>query len=221
MPRIELECEHQYAAGFRLQARFRCDSLITAFFGPSGSGKTTTLMMIAGLLRPQRGRICVGDQVFSDTATARFLPPEQRQIGFLFQELHLFPHLSVQANLRYGGRSSPPRVWRRTIDALELGDLLTRYPRSLSGGQQQRVALGRALLSAPRLLLLDEPVTAIESSLRAQVMEFTRAIIQEFEIPTILVTHSRPLVDQLATQVIVFDDGRTSEESISRGAATS
>ncbi|MFP4126377.1 MAG: ATP-binding cassette domain-containing protein, partial [Alphaproteobacteria bacterium] len=126
--------------------------------GPSGSGKSTLLACLAGHLKPDAGRIAVGERVLFDRARRLDVPPARRGVGMVFQEALLFPHLSVRANLRYGARGREPALFARVIDALGVGDLLDRRPGALSGGERQRVALGRALLARPRLLLLDEPL---------------------------------------------------------------
>ncbi len=211
MATIEFHCRHRYASGFELNAEFESNTLVTALVGPSGSGKSTVLSMIAGLLQPQHGTIRFGDRVFNDTRSEAFLPPEKRNVGFLFQDLNLFPHLTVRRNLNYGSHGKNGRIrvsLEQTLDALELGDTLHRYPRSLSGGQQQRVALARALLSSPQLLLLDEPLTAVESRLRDQVVAFTESVIRQYQMPAIIVTHSRDVLDQLTAKIVEIRDGK-------------
>jgi molybdate transport system ATP-binding protein len=214
LPRLEFDCRHRYADGFELDARFTTNASVTALFGPSGSGKTTILSLIAGLLRPTAGAIRFGDRTFLDAKSGTFLPPERRRVGVLFQERRLFPHLTVRANVAYGARRREEGLAiDRAVEALEIGDLLDRYPRTLSGGQQQRVALARAIASAPEMLLLDEPLTGVEAPLRDRIAEFLQRIVAELAVPTLLVTHHRELVDRLASRTIVVDEGRVVGES--------
>lgn len=214
LPTLEFDCRHRYADGFELDARFTTNASVTALFGPSGSGKTTILSLIAGLLRPTAGAIRFGDRTFLDTKTGKFLPSERRRIGVLFQERRLFPHLTVRANVAYGARRREEGLAiDRAVEALEIGDLLDRYPRTLSGGQQQRVALARAIASAPEILLLDEPLTGVEAPLRDRIAEFLQRIVAELAVPTLLVTHHRELVDRVASRTIVVDEGRVVGES--------
>lgn len=210
MSRLSFECQHRYGADFALDVAFATDAPVTALVGPSGSGKTTVLALVAGLLRPQTGKIVLGERTLTDTAKRICLRPEARRIGYLPQEHSLFPHLSVLQNLEYGRRRRP---WRKldmphVIETLELNDLLDRQPATLSGGQKQRVALGRALLRGPELLLMDEPVTGLEAKLQRRVLDFVRRVVDEFHIPTLLVSHSMENVRRLAEHVIVLHAGR-------------
>lgn len=212
---LSLHCRHRHPSGFELDAQFVTNDRVTGLSGPSGSGKTTVLWLIAGLLRPSSGSIRIGEEVLTDTSTNICLRPEQRKIGMLFQDQNLFPHLRVQANISYGlrRRKRSGIDLDRIIDALELKDLLDRYPRTLSGGQQQRVALARALASSPRLLLLDEPLTSVEADLRDKITDFVERVISEFEIPTMVVSHNIELVQRLATDIIVIDRGRVAAQT--------
>lgn len=176
---------------------------ITALVGPSGVGKTSVLMMVAGLLRPDEGRIAVDGQMLCDTAQRLYLPPEQRACGMVFQDHRLFPHLSVQANLRYGiGRGQAAMGLAEMAAFLGIEPLLRRMPRSLSGGEAQRVALGRALLSAPRFLLLDEPLSALDEERSGQIMALIERIRDELALPILYVSHDRAEVARLADQVV-------------------
>ena len=213
-PSLLFDCRHRYADGFRLDARFAIDGSVTALFGPSGSGKTTILSLIAGLLRPTSGTIRFAGRTFVDVEKGIFVPPERRGVGILFQERRLFPHLAVGRNIAYGARRRPGGIpIERAVAALEIGDLLDRYPRTLSGGQQQRVALARAIASNPDLLLLDEPLTGVEAPLRDRIAEFLERAIAEIAIPTLLVTHHRELVDRLASRTIRIEEGSASPET--------
>lgn len=194
--------------GFHLTLAFTAGEGITALWGPSGSGKTTTLQLIAGLLAPERGRIELYDRVLTDTAQRITLPPEARHIGVVFQEGLLFPHLSVEHNLRYGERRRGGNAggvevtFERVVAVLELGELLTRPPATLSGGQARRVALGRALLCSPRLLMLDEPLTGLDDELKAKIVAYLERVRSEWRIPMLLVTHDRSTVERLGAAVV-------------------
>ena len=200
MSLLHFDCRFRYDSGFRLDFAFDAGAGVTALVGPSASGKTTVLNLIAGLLRPQSGTIRLHDRVLFDAATHINLPPERRDVGYVFQDYQLFPHLNVSDNLRYGQRRTHHESvsYERIVEILELADVARRFPHSLSGGQKQRVALGRALLRSPNLLLLDEPLSALDAELRASVAEYLSRAIAEFRIPTLLVTHDQESVAALA-----------------------
>lgn len=191
MSLLEFDCRFCYPGGFALQLAFQADEGVTALVGPSGSGKTTTLHLIAGLLEPATGRIALRGKPLIDAKAGVRLPPHRRRIGLVFQEYQLFPHLTVEENLRYGYQRRPgARIdLVHLIEVLELGSLLGRSPATLSGGQKQRVALGRALASDPDILLLDEPVSALDNALKASVLQYLLRIRAEYPLPTLLVTH--------------------------------
>jgi molybdate transport system ATP-binding protein len=174
---------------------------LTALFGPSGAGKTSILNMIAGLLRPDRGRIVVaGETVFGDGID---LPPERRHAGYVFQDARLFPHLKVRANLLYGARRGSSSIaLDEVIALLGIGHLLDRWPRTLSGGEGQRVAIGRALLSNPRFLLMDEPLASLDSARADEIMGMIERIRDDLRLPILYVSHNRAEVDRMATQVV-------------------
>lgn len=175
---------------------------LTALFGPSGSGKTSLLNMVAGLLRPDTGHIRVaGETLFGDGID---LPPEQRRAGYVFQDRRLFPHLSVRANLAYGQRADAAPVMALEAAARFLGiaPLLDRKPATLSGGEAQRVAIGRALLSSPRFLLMDEPLVALDRARADEIMGLIEQIRDEMRLPILYVTHSPAEVERLATTVV-------------------
>jgi molybdate transport system ATP-binding protein len=197
---LRFDCRFSYPTGFGLNFAFVADNRVTALVGPSGIGKTTVLNLIAGLLTPASGSISLHDSTLFDSKTSVNLAPEQRGVGYVFQDYQLFPHLTVGQNLRYGERRSRQTGvdFDKLVTILELTDLLRRHPQSLSGGQKQRVAVGRALLRSPKLLLLDEPLTALDTSLRASVAEHLARAIEEFQIPTLLVSHDRESIDWLA-----------------------
>jgi molybdate transport system ATP-binding protein len=183
----------------------------TALVGPSGSGKTTVLNVIAGVTRPTRAVVTLDDTVLADTGRKVWLAPHRRHIGYVFQEPRLFPHLTVRQNLLYGRwfqRRRAPLAAEGVIDLLNLGGLLHRRPSGLSGGEQQRVALGRALLSAPRLLLLDEPLASIDQAHRLEILPYLDRIRTAHQIPTIYVTHTWAEVASRADHVLALGDGR-------------
>ena len=187
---------------------------LMVILGPSGSGKTSILYILAGLLRPKSGVIQLGSATWLDTGRHVNLKPERRRVGFVFQDHLLFPHLSVEQNLMYGRRRregaqsiAPARV----IEVLELGELLTRYPRNLSGGEKQRVALGRSLLSEPELLLMDEPLAALDEGLKDRVLAYLERIVAEWRVPTIYVSHNAAEVRRLAERVIVIESGQVTQ----------
>jgi molybdate transport system ATP-binding protein len=205
----------RFPAGPVIRAKFHCalDAFsITVLFGPSGSGKTTVLRCLAGLERPEEGTIRYADEVWFDAAHRVFLPPQRRDIGYLFQDYALFPHLSVARNVAYGLRGVPQeRRRRRTgemLELLELTGLEERYPRQLSGGQQQRVALARALVRQPRLLLLDEPLSALDTPTRRPLRAELRQVLEDARVPVLLVTHDRMEALALGDQVVVLNNGR-------------
>jgi molybdate transport system ATP-binding protein len=223
---LSFDCRHHFRGGFQLHAAFQTAHQVTALFGPSGSGKSSVLNIIAGLVAPRSGRVSLGQQTLLDTARGINLKPEERQIGFVFQDHLLFPHLSVQGNLLYGQRrrrrGASTIELARVVEVLELGELLARYPRSLSGGERQRVALGRSLLSGPRLLLMDEPLAALDEALKDRILTYLERVVAEWHIPTIYVSHVGSEVQRLAQWVVVLDQGRVKlsgppEEVFGRG----
>jgi molybdate transport system ATP-binding protein len=203
---LNFDCRFHYQAGFSLEFSFAAEQGVTALVGPSGAGKTTVLNLIAGLLTPQDGTISLGNVALFDSHSATNLPPNQRAVGYVFQDYQLFPHLSVEQNLRYGQRRTPGGTvsFDKIVATLELAALLPRPPASLSGGQQQRVAVGRALLRSPRLLLLDEPLNALDADLRRSIADYLGRVIAEFHIPSVMVSHDRESVASLASAVVTI-----------------
>lgn len=199
-------------AGFTLDAAFEAPRGITVLFGRSGSGKTTVVNAVAGLLRPDAGRVALDGHVLTDTAARVFLPPHRRRIGYVFQEGRLFPHLSVRQNLRYGAWFAPKGAARedfgRVVDMLGIGHLLDRRPGALSGGEKSRVALGRALLSGPRLILADEPLAALDEARKAEILPYFERLRDEVAVPILYVSHSASEVARLATTVVALEAGR-------------
>jgi molybdate transport system ATP-binding protein len=210
MSQLLFSGRHQYADGFTLDAQFEAGGGITALFGASGSGKSTVLASIAGILRLQAGRIVLGDRVLANTEAGIVLPPEQRRIGAVFQDHLLFPHLTIRRNLTFGQQRRPARSidFHRVVEVLEIGDLLERRPDTLSGGQRQRVSLGRALLRGPELLLMDEPLTALDGGLKDRILTYLERAINEWHVPTLFVSHDQADVRRLADRVAVLANGR-------------
>lgn len=184
---------------------------ITVLFGKSGAGKTTLAMMLAGLVRPNRGHIYFGNQVFFDSCTGRHMPPEKRGIGYVFQEHRLFPHLSVKNNLTFGrfpgGRNSEVSL-DQVVDLLGIGHLLQRHPGTLSGGESQRVAIGRALLGCMSFLVMDEPLSSLDQQRRDELIVYLYDIPKKFSLPMIYITHNRKEVEKLADRVVLIRNGQ-------------
>jgi len=208
---LALEVEKQLGA-LRLAVRFQIAGGVTALFGPSGAGKTSLVNMIAGLLKPDRGCIMLDNTILFDAAKAINVPPHRRQIGYVFQEGRLFPHMSVRQNLDYGRRmSGQPRdltEFERIASLLGITHLLQRRPRMLSGGERQRVAIGRALLMQPRLLLLDEPLASLDAGHKGEILPYLVRLRDEAAVPMVYVSHIDAEVRQIATSVVRLDEGR-------------
>ncbi|MCJ2138879.1 molybdenum ABC transporter ATP-binding protein [Methylobacterium sp. E-066] len=197
---------------FSLEAAFEAGPGLTALFGRSGSGKTTLIDLIAGLARPDRGRIVADGATLVDSAARIFLPPHRRRVGVVFQDARLFPHLSVRSNLGYGRvfgrRPADPAGFAAVTEMLGIGHLLDRRPAGLSGGERQRVAIGRALLAKPRLLLMDEPLAALDEARKAEILPYIERLRDEAGVPIVYVSHAVAEVARLATTVIVLEAGR-------------
>lgn len=207
--KLELRVAHRFGA-FALDLAFEAGKGVTGIIGPSGAGKTTLLEAIAGLARPARGRIALGNDVFLDTERGIFLPPEERRIGYVFQEARLFPHLSVARNLDYGAmrRGAGGAISRDEVVALlGLADLLDRRPHRLSGGEAQRVAIGRALLAGPRLILMDEPLSSLDIRRRREIMPFLEALHRRLDLPILYVSHNIDEIVRLADRVVAMKSG--------------
>ena len=192
---------------------FATDGGLTALLGPSGSGKTTILNAIAGVLRPHEARIEFDGATLTDTSRAVFVPAHERRIGYVFQDSRLFPHLTVRQNLGFG-RWFASRRGRETarfddvVSLLGLAPLLHRHPAKLSGGEKRRVALGRALLTGPRLLLLDEPLGSLEVSRRQEILPYLDRLISDLKLPTVYVTHDWNEIEGRATAIVRLQDGK-------------
>ena len=206
-----VEARHRLGA-FSLEAAFSAEGGVTALFGRSGAGKTALLPIIAGLTRPDEGRVVLDGDVLVDTARGRFVPPHRRRFGYIFQEARLFPHLTVRQNLGYGRWFAPKGARaespERIVGLLGIGALLDRQPAQLSGGERQRVAIGRALLAAPRLLLMDEPLAALDEERKAEILPYLERLRDEVGIPIVYVSHSVAEVARLADRVVLMAGGR-------------
>lgn len=208
-------------AEFTLEADLELSAPVTGIRGPSGAGKTSLLEVIAGLRRPATGSVQLNERVLVDTATRIHLPPEQRRVGYVPQDLALFPHLSTRANLFYGLRTldeNPDTPYQKNfpdhvIDLLELRPLLHRRIPNLSGGEKQRVALGRALLASPQILLLDEPLSSLDDRLKEQIIPYLQEIRREFQVPIIYVTHSQKELEAMCDEVLVMERGEIKRDT--------
>lgn len=209
---------------FDFAAAFSVEGRRTGIFGPSGSGKSTLVNLLAGLMPPDEGSIRLDGRVLHDSRCKISLPPEQRRVAVVFQHAHLFPHLNVRRNLLYGYRRTLAQRRKLKVDevarALDIEHLLRRNVATLSGGERQRVALGRALLAAPDLLILDEPLSALDHGLKEQIIPFLRKTLRRFDIPYLYISHSLNEMRLLTDQVLVFKEGTlqasTDAETISR-----
>jgi molybdate transport system ATP-binding protein len=197
---------------FSINVSFTSDSGATALFGPSGAGKTSIINMIAGLLRPDRGRIVLDGETLFDEAARIAVPAWRRRIGYVFQEGRLFPHFTVQRNLDYGrwmgGHAADSAAFNRVVELLDIGHLLERRPGKLSGGERQRVAVGRALLMRPHLLLLDEPLASLDTARKRDILPYLERLRDEARVPIIYVSHNAAEVKRIASHVVRIEDGR-------------
>jgi len=213
---IELSLRH-VLGDFTLDVAFqRAGAGVTALFGASGAGKTSIVHAIAGLVRPREGRVVIGGRVLFDSAAGIDLPVEARRVGLVFQDARLFPHLTVEGNLRFGWRRAPARVSEaevtHIVEMLDLQPLLQRRPARLSGGEKSRVALGRALLAAPELLLLDEPLAALDAARKADILPYLERLRDEALVPVLYVSHAVDEVLRLADSVVLLKDGHVAGE---------
>ena len=217
--RLDILCKHSFSEDFKLDIDLSMDMKALALFGPSGSGKTTIFSAITGNFKPDQGRIRIDDQIVLDTEKAISIRPERRSVGITPQHMLLFEHKNVRDNLEFGMPfrrklklkstfiSKQEIKFEDVVEVLELTALLDRYPANLSGGEKQRVALGRALLSQPKLLLLDEPLSALDQSLKERILVYLKKAVNSWHIPTIISTHSRNVVHELADCVAILDAG--------------
>lgn len=205
----------QRLGDFVLDAAFQTKGHVTALFGPSGAGKSTVVSAIAGLLRLQTGRIVVDGELLVDTPKL-FVPPERRRISVVFQDARLFPHLRVRDNLLFGWRRALNKSDAATIDRvialLGLEALLERFPRALSGGEKGRVSLGRALLASPRMLLLDEPLAALDMARRNEILPYLERLARQADLPMLYVSHQVEEVARLADEIVVLENGKVTAQ---------
>lgn len=208
---IHVDIEQQLGA-FHLAVRFSAEAPILGLFGRSGSGKTSVINAIAGITTPVRGCIRINDTSLFDAAKGIDLPLDERRIGYVFQDALLFPHMDVEANLLYGQRLRP-RADRfieepRVVELLGLGPLLRRRPKTLSGGERQRVAIGRALLAQPRILLMDEPLAALDVPRKTEILDYIERLRDELAIPIVYVSHAVDEIARVADTIVMLSDGR-------------
>jgi len=185
---------------------------VTALYGHSGSGKTTCLRCIAGLERAEDGFIQINDEIWQDSRSGLFVPPHKRALGYVFQEASLFPHLSVRANLEFGLKRIKPEQRRvdmaQATELLGIGHLLDRHPQHLSGGERQRIGIARALLTSPKLLLMDEPLAALDSKRKGEILPYLERLHDELDIPVLYVSHAQDEVARLADHIVLLSDGK-------------
>lgn len=195
-----------------VEAAFEAGSGVTALFGRSGAGKTSVVNMIAGLLKPDRGRIAANGRVLFDSQARISLPVHKRRIGYIFQDGRLFPHLTVRQNLAYGRWFTPKdersAAFGQVVDLLDIAPLLSRLPASLSGGEKQRVAIGRALLASPKLLLMDEPLASLDEHRKQDILPYIERLRDEMRVPIVYVSHSLNEVARLASTIVLVSDGK-------------
>ncbi|WP_242167594.1 MULTISPECIES: molybdenum ABC transporter ATP-binding protein [unclassified Pseudomonas] len=209
---IDVRLQMQYS-GFALDVDLKLPGRgVTALYGHSGSGKTTCLRCIAGLERAENGFVQINDDVWQDSRNGVFVPPHKRALGYVFQEASLFPHLSVRANLEFGLKRIP-RTLRRVdmahaTELLGIGHLLERHPQHLSGGERQRIGIARALLTSPQLLLMDEPLAALDSKRKSEILPYLERLHDELDIPLLYVSHAQDEVARLADHIVLLSDGK-------------
>lgn len=203
-----------WQGSFTLDINIRLDQPVTALFGHSGAGKTTVLDAIAGLRTPGSGAITINDRVVFDSRAGINIPTHRRHVGYVAQDVALFPHMSVRRNVLYGRREGQKLALPTVSRMLEIEGLLNRDVPQLSGGERQRVALARALMSAPELLLLDEPLAAVDVERRRRILPYLERVRDELRVPIVYVTHDRSEADQLADEIIVLQEGRVIEREL-------
>ena len=207
---LSVAVQHRFD-GFALDVAFEVPAGVTALFGPSGSGKTTIVNAVAGVLQPDHGRITLAGRTLLDSGQAINLPPHRRRVGYVFQEARLFAHLTVRQNLLYGRWFAPkagPVSFDQVVQMLDIATLLQRRPQGLSGGERQRIAIGRALLAAPDILLMDEPLAALDEARKAEILPHIEHLRDQTALPILYVSHSVSEVARLAGTVVLLDAGR-------------
>lgn len=201
--------------GFSLDIKWEVENELAVLFGFSGAGKSMTMQLIAGLMKPDKGCVAIEDTVLYDSALKKETPAQKRPFGYVFQDLALFPHMTVMRNILYGAPDLPKNDKlhraKEMIFAFKLAGLEDRYPHEISGGQKQRVAFARALIRRPRVLLLDEPFSALDRPLRMEMRRFLREIKNEFNIPIIMVTHDLDEASMLADKIIIYENGKITQ----------
>lgn len=207
---LDVSVEKRLGAFF-ISAKFTSDKDRNGLFGPSGSGKSTLMRLLSGLLKPDAGRIVLNGETLFDAAAGINLPPEKRRIGVVFQHSHLFPHMNVRKNLFYGWNRTPENDRKISpdllVDVLDLGHLMERRVNRLSGGERRRVALGRAMLSCPRLMLMDESLNGLDEDLKFRIIPYIRRVLAEFEVPYVFTSHSLREMRLMTDQVLAVSDG--------------
>jgi molybdate transport system ATP-binding protein len=208
---LDIDVAHRLGA-FELMVRFKAEGGLIALFGPSGSGKTSVINIIAGLIEPRHGHVVIDDTVLFHRERGVCIKPRHRRIGYVFQDGRLFPHLTVRQNLIYGQFFTPKRerfvALAEVVELLGLGAFLSRRPALLSGGEKQRTAIGRALLTSPRLLLMDEPLASLDEKRREEVLPYVERLRDEAKVPIVYVSHSRREVERLASTIVRLEGGR-------------
>jgi len=208
------------SAGFTLDLEFSAAAGITVLFGPSGAGKTLVLESIAGFVRPDQGRILLDDEILFDGTTAVHLPPQARNCGYVFQNYALFPHMTLRQNLEFAAERRPRlerhRRVNEMIERFRLADMAGRRPHEVSGGQRQRCSIARALIGAPKLLLLDEPAQGLDAPLRAEFYEILRQVRTDFDVPMLLVTHNLDECFELGEEMLILRDGKIAQSGAPR-----
>lgn len=212
---LDVAIRHRFPT-FDIDVAFEAPTGVTALFGRSGAGKSTVVNAVAGLLQPLHGHIAINGTRLLDTDAQLCIPAHQRRVGYVFQDARLFPHLTVLGNLLFGRRFSDVPLATaeldRIVDLLGIGSLLSRRPGALSGGEKQRVAIGRALLSAPRLLLMDEPLASLDEARKTEILPYLERLRDELEIPILYVSHAVPEVARLATTIVALEEGRVARQ---------
>ncbi|WP_187428907.1 Vitamin B12 import ATP-binding protein BtuD [Roseobacter fucihabitans] len=212
---LSVSLNHRFE-GFDIDVAFEAPPGITVLFGRSGAGKSTIINAVAGLLKPDQGRVAAGEWELFDTARNHWLPPHKRRLGYIFQDARLFPHLSVRQNLNYGRwfapKSTPRGDMDRIVEMLGIGALLNRRPGDLSGGEKQRVAIGRALLASPGIILADEPLAALDAQRKAEILPYFERMRDEVKVPILYVSHAAAEVARIATTVVALEAGRIARQ---------
>jgi molybdate transport system ATP-binding protein len=200
-----------HVGAFSLELSLELKSRVTGLYGPSGAGKTTLLEIITGLKNPRHGIIVLSGREFFNASARTCIPPEKRNVGYVPQDLALFPHKSVRANLQYGTRVSDGE-FRHIVSEFRLGPLLDRRPHQLSGGEKQRVAIGRALMTQPALLMLDEPLSSLDESLKSRALDLFRHLKEKFDLPLLYVSHDANELAQICDEIVVIQSGRAKRQ---------